>query len=161
MATEGESDMTGGYVSPYGQPSGLSGRLTAWVDRMGKDRSLPWAGLGVLEDMTLAAKFLNCREFLEQLYANGDAEQADFARQLLSDLDTLEAVDDAASRVNGLPPGGPQIHDPVAVIEALDGEAVWVRREYESIRDVLIDAGALAPGDNETPLVDLVRLLLP
>lgn len=160
----GGRTMIGGYVSPYGLPSGLSGRLLAWVDRMGKDRSLPWVGLGVLEDMVLASRILNSREFLESLLVGGTGEQADYARELLADADTLDAIGDAIGHIEGLPPGpgpGPEITDPVVAIEELDAAAARARREIEAIRDVLVEAGALTPGDRTTPLADLVRLLMP
>ena len=43
------------YVSPYGKADGLSDRLKKWADDLGKDRRYPWAGLGLIEDLLVAA----------------------------------------------------------------------------------------------------------
>ena len=84
--------LNGEYVSPYGKPQGLAARLLEWAERMANDRSLPWAGLGIIEDIKLAAKFLNSREFLEHLRVHGDGEQARFAQELLDTVDTVDTT---------------------------------------------------------------------
>lgn len=150
-----DPDTVTGYVSPYGKPAGLPERMAAWVDRMKTDRSLPFAGMGILEDCKLAARILNSREFLDWLRVNGTTEQADFAGEILRDLETLDAADDAARHVEGLP-DEPHALDPVATIEKLDKRAV----DYEAVRGVLIDCGALGEDDTETPVADLIRALL-
>lgn len=148
-----------GYVSPYGKPRGLAARLSQWASRMGTDRSLPWAGLGIIEDLRLAAQVLNKREWLEKLYLSDDPEAQRFAAEALADDETLEAMQDAADRAQAStePYSGA---DPVAVIEQLDEAVLAARRDYEAVRDVLVQAGALADDDKETPVADLLRMLL-
>jgi hypothetical protein len=43
----------------YGAREGLADRLEEWKHRFGTDRSLPWPGLGLLEDLQAAADALN------------------------------------------------------------------------------------------------------
>lgn len=148
-----------GYVSPYGKPRGLAARLADWAERMGSDRQLPWAGTGIIGDLKLAAQVLNKREWLEMLRLSSDPDAHRFATEALADDETLEAVQDAADRAqasNEKYSGA----DPVAVIEQLDEAALAARRDYAAVRDVLVQAGALADDDTETPVADLLRALL-
>lgn len=148
-----------GYVSPYGKPRGLAARLSQWASRMGTDRSLPFAGLGVIGDIKLAAQVLNKREGLEKLLLSDDPDAQRFAREALCDDETLEAVQDAVDRAHGSPEPYSGA-DPVAVIEQLDEAVLAARRDYEAVRNVLVQAGALADDDKETPVADLLRMLL-
>ncbi len=141
-----------GYTSPYGKPRGLAQRLDEWAGRMGTDRSLPWAGLGIIGDLELAASILNRREWLESLRLSDDPEAQRFAAELLDDVDEWEAAEDAAAHIKSLP-GEPHALPPVDTIERLDAENA-------AVRDVLVSCGALAPGDKDTPIADLVRALL-
>lgn len=148
-----------GYVSPHGRPAGLAARLGDWAGRISIDHSLPWAGLGIIEDLKLAAQVLNKREWLEKLRLSNDPDAQRFAAEALADDETLEAVQDAADRAqasNEKYSGA----DPVAVIEQLDEAALAARRDYDRGRDVLVQAGALADDDRETPVADLLRALL-
>lgn len=133
----------------------LLDRLERWQVRLGTDRNLPWIGLGLIGDLQMATQLLGSREWLEFLRANGTNEQSDHARQLLADLDTLEAADDAAAHVRNLPKHEHAL-DPVQTIEALDDAA----DELRSVRFVLEQCGALAADDHETPIADLLRALL-
>lgn len=144
-----------GYISPYGRPRGLAKRLAAMAERMGTDRALPWLGTGIIEDLKLTASILNRREWLEKMRLSDDPAAQQFAAELLDDVDTLEAADDAAAHVQGLPKE-PHALDPVVTIERLDKVAV----ERQQIRDLLVELGALAEGDDDTPVVDLIRALL-
>lgn len=143
------------YQSPYGRPRGLAKRLADMAARMGTDRALPWLGLGIVEDLIMAASILNRREWLEKLRLSDDPEAQQFAAELLDDADTLEAAEIAAAHVQGLPKE-PHALDPVDTIERLDAFAV----ERQQIRDLLVEIGALAENDDETPVADLIRALL-
>lgn len=44
------------YDRKYGKPEGLTERLENWADRLGSDKSLPWAGLGLIDDLRAAAQ---------------------------------------------------------------------------------------------------------
>ena len=50
------------YESPYGKSEGLAERLLQWADKFGKDRSLPWQGLGLIADLRIAAFDLTKKE---------------------------------------------------------------------------------------------------
>ena len=43
----------------YGSREGLPDRLKKWVERLGKDKSLSFPGLGLIEDLKAAAAALN------------------------------------------------------------------------------------------------------
>lgn len=47
------------YVSPFGNPYGLSARLAIWEEGLRLDRSLPWVGLGLHADVARAATELS------------------------------------------------------------------------------------------------------
>lgn len=44
------------YKSPYGEPEGLRDRLAEWAQRLGQDKALPWAGLGLIADLEAAVR---------------------------------------------------------------------------------------------------------
>jgi len=43
----------------YGSRDGLSDRLMDWVERLSKDKLLPWPGSGLLEDLKTAAAVID------------------------------------------------------------------------------------------------------
>jgi hypothetical protein len=142
------------YVSPYGQPCGLSARLARWAERMGTDRSLPWAGLGIIGDLKLAASILNLREFAEYVRTNGAPEHRQWADDILRLDETADAVDSALCRAgltNYVPPAG---------VETLQRERDAAVREVFQVRQLLVGMGVLDEGDNVTPMPDLLRALL-
>lgn len=44
------------YESPYGKSEGLRDRLAEWAERLGTDKSLPRAGLGLVADLEAAVR---------------------------------------------------------------------------------------------------------
>lgn len=146
-------------MSVYGKPAGLPARLLRWADQLATDRRFPWIGTGIIEDLKLTAYLLSSREFLDHLRTKGTAQEADFATEILADLDTLDAANDAARHVEGIP-GIKYTLGPVETIEKLDAEAVRLACDYDAVRDVLVSVGALAEGDDTTPVADLLRALL-
>lgn len=46
------------YKSPYGKSERLADRLDDWRHRLGTDKSLPWPGNGLLDDLKVAAATL-------------------------------------------------------------------------------------------------------
>lgn len=46
------------YTSPYGRPEGIAHRLIEWRRTLGADRTYPWAGTGLLDDLVCAAAML-------------------------------------------------------------------------------------------------------
>ena len=156
------------YQSPYGKPRGLARRLADMAVKMAanENRHL-WAGLGIIEDLKLASRVLNKREWLEALRLSPDPDAQRFADEALADDETLDAVQLAASSARtpiaaNTAESAYRVpsYDPVATIEQLDEAAQQAQRDYRSVRDVLVQVGAIAPDDNETPVADLVRALL-
>lgn len=143
------------YDSPYGKPRGLRARLVKWADEMGTNHTWPWAGLGIIQDIRLVAYILEKREWLEKMRLSTDPEAQQFATELLDDADELETIEWAAADVKGLPKE-PHALPGVETIEKLDAVAV----DYLAVRNVLVETGALAPDDDQTPVADLLRVLL-
>lgn len=54
------------YVSPYGKPEGLAERLDKWASDLSKNSTYPWAGLGLIADLKLAAATLSGRPVEEK-----------------------------------------------------------------------------------------------
>ncbi len=148
-----------GYVSPFGKPTGLKRRLLEHVERMGRDRNLPWLGTGIIEDLKLAAAILNKREWLEAMRLSNDPEAQRFAAELLDDDETLDAAWNAAEHAKALPDDVDKL-DPVAVTEALDAEATKAQATNRSIRLVLEQAGVADDQTTDEELPDLLRALL-
>jgi hypothetical protein len=106
------------YVSPYGQLPGLAERLEQWARRMGTDRTLPWAGLGIIGDLKLAASILNLREFAEYVRTNGAPEHRLWADDILRLDETADATQSALCRA------GLTNYDPPAGVESVPGAAI-------------------------------------
>lgn len=49
------------YESPYGKQEGLRERIQQWIDRLSKDQSLPWVGLGLIADLEAVKKNMDTR----------------------------------------------------------------------------------------------------
>ena len=47
------------YDRKYGKPEGLAERLEDWATRLSSDKSLPWAGLGLMLDLITAARIIS------------------------------------------------------------------------------------------------------
>lgn len=142
------------YVSPYGRPRGLASRFLKMAHIMATDRGR-WAGTGIIEDLKLAASILNRREWLETMRLSSDPEAQRFAAELLDDADELEAAEDAAAHVQGLPEE-PDALDPTRTIERLDAEAVKGQQAMRQIRSLLEEQGVV---DDATPTDDLPGIL--
>lgn len=46
------------YERLFGHPENIEKRLVAWRRQLGVDRSFPWVGTGLLDDLVCAAKLL-------------------------------------------------------------------------------------------------------
>ena len=139
------------YVSPHGHLSGLRERLRSRIDRLGTDKTLPWVGLGLIDDLECVMKLLNLREFAEWLRVNGPPDQRDFADDILADQETLEAARQAVDTA-----GYRSEPDVVRAIEKLDDET----RQLDRVRTVLVEFGAIEPTDTDTDFPALIRALL-
>lgn len=152
----GHRDRTGegGYISPHGKLPGLTDRLAAWADRFGTDRTLPWAGLGIIEDLKLAAQLLNLREFAEWVRVNGKPEHRQWADDILRLDETSDAVEGALSKA------GLVNYDPPAAVELLERERDDARARVRSIRLVLERLGLVNDDTLDADLPDLLGMLL-
>lgn len=146
-----------GYVSPYGKPAGLRARMAAHRKLLGTP-GFPWHGLGLVADLELVMRFLDCDEWLEAVRTGPDTELAALASDLMADRETLDAAYNAMQHVKGV-----ETHDnddPVSVIEALDKAATENEAFGRRIRDTLEQLGIV---DDDTPdeqVPDLLRALL-
>jgi hypothetical protein len=61
------------YKSPYGKAEGLADRLEQWAERMSMDKTLPWAGLGIIMDLRAATAALRGEPLPDP-----DAEEMDY-----------------------------------------------------------------------------------
>lgn len=148
------------YDPRYGELRGLVDRLGEWAQRMKTDRSLPWAGTGIIKDIEAAMKHLNSREFLENLRVTGTGDEPQYATEALEALDTVEAAENAVYNADFDLGEGGSYTDPPKAIEILDKAATAATTENEAIRDILVEIGALGAQDNETSVPDLLRALL-
>lgn len=141
---------TPSYVSPHGHLEGLRARLAGHIDRLGRDKTLPWVGLGIIRDLEVTVQLLNMREFAEWLRTQGDPAHQRFGDEILEAQGILDGAGYATPSL-------------VANVDGLDDE----NRENDAkalvladVRQVLVSTGALASDDHETPLPALVRALL-
>lgn len=42
----------------FGKPEGIEKRLAMWVTRFSTDKSIPWVGMGVVDDLKCACRML-------------------------------------------------------------------------------------------------------
>lgn len=49
----------------YGSQEGLSDRLLDWIERLSKDKTLPFVGLGLIDDLQAAAELLAGNQSIE------------------------------------------------------------------------------------------------
>lgn len=138
------------YVSPHGHLAGLRERLARALDRLGRDRTLPWVGLGLVNDLEVTLQLLNMREFAEWLRTNGDPAHARFADEI---IDAQDALATAGYH-------GPSLGENVDGLDEENRENEKQALVLGDMRKVLIEAGALEATDRDTPLPDLLRALL-
>jgi hypothetical protein len=137
-------------VTEYGTPAGLPERLQKWRDTLCTTRSLPWLGAGLIKDLEIAMQLLNMREFAEYVRDKGDPAHARFADEILQAQGILA---DAGHRSGTLA-------DSVDALDDENRENVAKAVIFEEVRQVLVDTGCLQANDHETPVPDLVRMLL-
>lgn len=44
---------------PYGKPEGLADRLLDHIHKLGTDKTLPWVGLGLIDDLRAASEAIS------------------------------------------------------------------------------------------------------
>jgi hypothetical protein len=55
------------YERPFGKPEGIEKRLAMWANQLGRDKTYPWIGLGIIDDLKCAAEMLGGEPF-DKLY---------------------------------------------------------------------------------------------
>lgn len=81
------------YVSPFGRIQGLGSRLQSVVDRLRKDRSFPWQGTGLIDDLELIMKLISLEDFVDWLRVNGPEEHQHFADEIFAKIVEGEQLD--------------------------------------------------------------------
>jgi len=157
------------WKSPYGKPGGLVGRLVKTERRLRTDRSFPWQGTGLIEDLRAVIQVLNKREWLERMRLCDDRDAQEFAAEVMGDIDRLDYAELAAYEAGGRHDLGPDGRwtEPAQAIKNLaeqvdeqEAAAAKAEQDYQAVRDVLVQVGALDCGDESTPVADLLRALL-
>ncbi len=139
------------YVSPYGKFEGLKGRLAAFGLKHRQHRVGPFYA-GFIADLEVVLRFLNATEFAEHLRVHGNDEEMRWAADILEALDDHEQhalLREDIERVLVVPEG-------TTHADAVEASA----RLGDQVRDVLVEAGALAADDTETDVPALLRALL-
>lgn len=143
------------YVSPYGVIAGLAPRLGAWSAKMrARGSPFPFAA-GLIADLELAMQLLNLREFAQYLEVHGTDEQRRWAGEIHGALDEVEQAETLYTDIEQVLP--------VAVGQEYS-EAVEVAAkkavQYDAVRAVLEQVGAITADDTGTDLPALIRALL-
>lgn len=55
------------YQPQFGSTDGLERRLAYWANQLSRDKSFPWVGTGIVEDLKLASATLGAPPF-DELY---------------------------------------------------------------------------------------------
>lgn len=142
------------YVSPYGKIEGLTGRLGDWIGRLKFDKTLPWAGLGILADLEVIMRLFSLEEFGQWLRTHTDDELQRWGVEVLDAADAVADLDALSEDIDE------RLGDKNDPTEPLANIVERVADERDEVRKVLIDCGALAPDDTTTNVPDLVRALL-
>lgn len=144
----------GGQVKPprnYGDVRLLAQRFAYFRDRMSNDKTLPWVGLGLIADLEVAVRLLTLPEFGEWLNAHPNNELQRWGLEVIDAAESRDELTRLHEDIDDkIPAEGKQPHEAVAIA----GETL------HDIRNVLVDQGVLNAGDEETPIADLLRVLL-
>jgi len=143
------------HTSPYGKLEGLPARFDALAQRLRKDRSFPWLGTGIIQDIDLMRKYLNLREYGEFLRTKGGGELGPLGDEILEACDAVdekERLEEHIDEALGVATG--ETYD--AALGRARDQAVTL----EAIRETLVETGALAEDDSEADLAALLAMLL-
>lgn len=155
---------------------GLARRIATRIERIKRDPSHPWVGLGIVRELEEIMQLLTLPEFAEWLRLHG-GEHAKWADEILELHAETEGLEDATAEAEGNAADATEKLE--AVTEAIkehipyhlqyDGENVSLSPDYvveragnmlADIRVVLVERGALSVDDRETELPDLIAALL-
>lgn len=155
VAEHPDVPQTPDYVSPYGKLEGLHERLLSWRRQLRAPGShRPFYG-GMAADLEVILRLLNAREFAEWLRQHGDDEQARWAVDILEALDERGELDELLTDIDRVVPVKPdQVY--AEAVEQVAKRAL----QFDLVRAVLENTGALSPGDTETDVPGLIRALL-
>lgn len=130
---------------------GLPQRMAEWLS-LANAPGTNWLGFGRHRDLELIVRLLSLNEFGQWLRTHTDDDLQQWGLEVIEAAeasDELEAlrgtIDDALPR-NSAP--------------TYKGAVEIAGETITNVRAVLVDIGALAPEDTETPISDLLRALL-
>lgn len=130
---------------------GLPQRMAEWLS-LANNPGTTWLGMGRHADLGLIVRLLSLNEFGQWLRTHSDDELQQWGLEVLEAAeakDELEALEgEVATNLPG--PEGTSYQGAVRIA----GETIT------NVRAVLVDIGALAPEDTDTPISDLLRALL-
>ena len=63
------------YISPHGKAAGLSERLLKFSEVLAKNKSYPWLGTGIIDDLRAAAAVIDGRPVPPTMLEEMEAEQ--------------------------------------------------------------------------------------
>ena len=138
------------YVSPHGFLEGLRDRLAKHIDTLGRDKKLPFVGLGIIHDLEVTVQLLEHARICRMAARQGRPRTRPVRR----------GNSRRAGRFATAGYGSPVL---AKNIDALDDENRDHKAQamvLQDVRKVLVETGALAADDRDTPLPLLVRALL-
>lgn len=77
----------------FGKPEGLARRLAMWANSLGKNKSYPWLGLGIVDDLKCAAKMLGQGEDPNEFYTHEPTRPAPVAEEAAWDVPASAATE--------------------------------------------------------------------
>jgi hypothetical protein len=152
----------------------LARRIADRIERIKRDPSHPWVGLGILRDLEDIMQLLTLPEFAEWLRLHG-GEHARWADEILENAAAVETSEEASALQTERDEATDKLE---AMHEALDEHVpnfAWsqglkpdayietIERAgnlLADIRVVLVERGALSNDDHDTELPDLIGALL-
>jgi len=138
------------YDPPYGKITGLPERIGRWLDRL-KSPSLPWIGLGLIEDLRMVMRILSLREFGEFLRSRAGID-SEWGDEIIAAADAADELDQLQADIEKAVP--------VAVGQEYADAVEQAAKLGDRMRAVLVETGALADDDTVTDPADLLRALL-
>jgi hypothetical protein len=68
------------YQSPHGKIAGLRERLDTWIETLATDKTYPWSGTGIIDDLEVAAQQVEKIDTLFAAIKHGDDDHQNWLR---------------------------------------------------------------------------------
>jgi hypothetical protein len=143
------------YVFRYGRLVGLTERMAALCKRCRENDGRPFVGLGIIADLELVMRLLNLREYAEWLQVHGDDDQRRWAADIIDLQDRDEDNEQCFADIERVVPVG----DDQPYAEAV-GDVARKAVQYDVVRAILVNVGAIAPDDTAADVPGMIRALL-